>query len=531
MMVWMRLQLEWSVNPNYAFGWAVPVMAVFLWIGRERDVANQMPGGFVANGAISGRLIRITCLVGLLVLIVLLPLRIISEANPAWRGSQWALAGSAWLASLALLAAFRGTTGLKTFFAVCTFPFVAVPMIFAWESAIILFLSKWNTVLCAEILQYLGIPAIASGTILRVGATSLNIEEACSGIRSLHLSVAVAFFWCIHYRLPWKAWIAVGVSSISIAFVFNIARNTTLAFLVNSGGEQAFDRYHEVAGWCAQFAVVAAIWTVVNCLQPRGRTGRVPLATSRMDDARNSTATILPDKVLPAFTLAIVLWIAMIKLATEWWFQGNEASVSGTALQWSIASDADLKDQQIIPGNLEKETTLSLRADEARVLTWFNAARLPRKFYFLRWSPERTSKYGVLVHSPETCLTAVGMKLAKPAMPVEFEIDSVGDGFHLPFTVSEFIQNGRPVSVFYCIWDDRTGPVRSEKDNPLAYRALLTAAWRGERQTGQRVVEIAIWGEEGNEKSRESAERELKVILPTIIRGSAKSSQRESQKK
>lgn len=516
-LVWMRLQLEWRMNPNYAFGWAVPIMTVFLWMRRARDVVEvRLSGSCSVDEGVRRRRAWMSGFLVLLLLMMLLPLRIISEANPVWRGSQWALAGSAWIASLALLMMFRGASGLRAFFPVCTFPFVAVPLIFDWETTIILFLSKWNTLCSADILQYLGIPAVASGTILRVGATSLNIQEACSGIRSLHLAIAIAFFWCVLYRLSWKAWITVAVSSISIAFVFNILRNTTLAFLVNSGGEQAFDAYHEIAGWCAQLAVVATIWAVVSCFQGHHRTRPVRIASyENHDDSSSSTATAMPNAVLPALSISILLWIAMIEAGTEWWFLRNEKPDAGIARDWTITPDADLNKNHFIAKGLDKETALSLRVDEARVLTWSNAEGHRRELYFLRWSREHTSKYGVLIHSPETCLTAVGMKLVKPGVPVEFQIRNGGDSFELPFAVSEFIQNERPVTVFFCIWDDRSGAVQTSASSPLAYGARLSAAWRGERQTGQQILEVAMWG-----ANRESAETEFKALLPTIIRGS-----------
>src|SRR5664279_823452 len=98
-----HLRVEWAVNPQYAYGWAVPFLCLYLvWrnvgmgkadaakaekLGSNFSVSafqnfSICPGGFSAFQLFS------FCLLCLLYL----PTRLIQEANPEWRLVSWALA-------------------------------------------------------------------------------------------------------------------------------------------------------------------------------------------------------------------------------------------------------------------------------------------------------------------------------------------------------------------------------------------------------------------------------------------------------
>src|ERR1044071_7697478 len=94
-----HLRIEWSVNPQYGYGWAVPFLCAFLIWRRARrpEVRSQTSEG---RSQISGSKHRPTSqlptpiLSALFALLALawLPTRLIEEANPEWRLVSWALA-------------------------------------------------------------------------------------------------------------------------------------------------------------------------------------------------------------------------------------------------------------------------------------------------------------------------------------------------------------------------------------------------------------------------------------------------------
>src|SRR4051812_19202016 len=111
-----HLQVEWSLNPQYNYGWAVPFLGALLFYFRWQtrpapDVADR-------NNAMAGAGLAF-------VLALLVPIRIVEEANPDWRLLSWVLAVC--VVNFSLLSLFRagGTIWLKHFaFPVC-FPLVA----------------------------------------------------------------------------------------------------------------------------------------------------------------------------------------------------------------------------------------------------------------------------------------------------------------------------------------------------------------------------------------------------------------------
>lgn len=89
--LWFRLidhlRIEWSVNAQYGYGYAVPFLCAYLiWqsakreaqgAGREAQGASRLPLG--AWGLALGAFLY-------------LPIRLVQEANPEWRLVSWALA-------------------------------------------------------------------------------------------------------------------------------------------------------------------------------------------------------------------------------------------------------------------------------------------------------------------------------------------------------------------------------------------------------------------------------------------------------
>src|SRR5947208_15490698 len=117
--VWLcwNLHYEWMLNPQYNYGWAVPVLALFLFHARwtSRPTRSPAPSPILAGGA------------NMLLLALLLPVRLVEEANPDWRLLSWILALAVAGYSLVALARHGGASWLRRFaFPICL-ALVAVP--------------------------------------------------------------------------------------------------------------------------------------------------------------------------------------------------------------------------------------------------------------------------------------------------------------------------------------------------------------------------------------------------------------------
>lgn len=121
---------------------------------------------------------------------------------------------------------------------------------------------------------------------------------------------------------------------------------------------------------------------------------------------------------------------------------------------------------------------------------------------YLQWDPGRTSAQRASKHQPEICLPASGRVLSADLGTREI----VSGGLTLPFRAYEFSDRGGPLHVYHCLWQDRAEGRPVDGDS-MADR--IAAAWAGRRNTGQRSLEIAIWGS----ASAMEAESALKQFL------------------
>src|SRR6266513_227035 len=135
-------------------------------------------------------------LIGLIILpaLVLVPIRLIQEANPDWRLLSWTMAICAVLISAAGIYLAGGTSWLRHFAFPILFFLVAVPWPTSLEQIVIQGLMRIDALINFEILPAIRIPAVQMGNVIEVGCGFVVIDEACTGIRSLQATFMVSLF-------------------------------------------------------------------------------------------------------------------------------------------------------------------------------------------------------------------------------------------------------------------------------------------------------------------------------------------------
>lgn len=102
----------------------------------------------------------------------------------------------------------------------------------------------------AAVLQVLGVPVLRDGNIINLPAVSLEVVEACSGIRSLLslLTLAVAYGYVTKSRMQVRVMLA--LASVPVAVVANSLRIVITGVLAQySGANAALGFFHEFSGW------------------------------------------------------------------------------------------------------------------------------------------------------------------------------------------------------------------------------------------------------------------------------------------
>lgn len=110
----------------------------------------------------------------------------------------------------------------------------------------------------------LQIPVLREGNVIMLANTTLEVAEACSGIRSLISLVTLAIIYgCFAERRPW-ARVALALAAVPVAVVANAARVAGTGVAAHYYGPAAAQGFfHEFSGWLL-FLVAFALLGIVQ---------------------------------------------------------------------------------------------------------------------------------------------------------------------------------------------------------------------------------------------------------------------------
>ncbi|MDQ6765789.1 MAG: archaeosortase/exosortase family protein [Verrucomicrobiota bacterium] len=480
----LRLQMEWSSNPQYAYGWSVPFLAAYLfWRRWEHRPASQPPK---SN--------RVALPVLLLSAAMLLPARIIATANPDWRLLAWGMALTVALISFCLLFLTGGVAWARHFAYPVLFFLVSVPWPAQLEQFVVQQLMRAVAGVDVELLNVFGIIAVQRGNVIELTNGLLGVEDACSGIRSLQSTFMLSLFFGEFYALTKLRRFALVLIGLALAFAFNLARTFILGWIAAHHGVAAISQWHDPAGFGVLSACFAALWLISMWLASGDVTPPAP--------GRNSpVATCTPIFV------ALIVWLGAIELANETWFRLRAGSTA-VAPAWTVSWPNKGHDFRDVP--IPEAATNLLRYSEGHSVAWNDDAGKRWTLFFFRWLPGRTAALFVKVHRPEICLPASGMVgVGAP----KSELINVG-GIALPTRSYRFDDNGVPLHVYYCYWDGtvfRNTDEMIQEDWTVAGR--LRRVWRGQRERGAQTLEVAVWGYDDDDAANEQLKRQLALLV------------------
>src|SRR5437016_7942208 len=147
-----QLKAEWSLNPQYGYGWSVPFLALYLlwrrWPHRPAPAPppRKLPWRLLPAAA------AVICA------FLFLPLRLVAEANPDWRLISWAFTLVVIALTLRCLFLTGGWPWLRHFAFPIVFFLVAVPWPMHLEQVVVQNLMRAVTGINVALLNVVGIP-------------------------------------------------------------------------------------------------------------------------------------------------------------------------------------------------------------------------------------------------------------------------------------------------------------------------------------------------------------------------------------
>ena len=479
-----HLDAEWTLDARYNYGWAVPFLALLIFYFRWQQ--RPVPGDDVK------RPLAAACSFTLLAL--LLPIRVIEEANPDWRLLSWTLALVVVVFSLLFLARLGGREWISHFaFPVCL-PLVAVPWPVQFESLVVQNMTRAVAYAAVEIAGWIGIGAFQSGNIIQLHNGFVGVDEACSGVKTLQAGIMVSLVLGEIFRLRLPRRFALVFFGCAWVFICNVARATTLVILAATSGVESLSRWHDLIGTLALVS---------------GMAGLLGLAWRwKSDGVESGRGTIAAAHPIPRCGAMIALaWLVAVFGLSELWYRQHEQQLLERP-RWDARWTQSNRTLRLLP--ISETTRTILHYDEARSAAWEDPRGVIWWSFFARWKPQRAALQLVRSHSPEICLPAIGRTFRREEATVTIQAGSIA----LQFRAYEFEQEERPLFVFVCIQDDKV-PVGVSQTGAANWnlRGRLLAAWHGQRNLGQRLLEIAVIGLADFSQAKEAAAKTVAEIV------------------
>ena len=499
-----HLRIEWTVNPQYGYGWAVPFLCAYMIWQRisKSGFRNQKSGPpnprSQTPDAICHPPSSIVFFCFALLALLYAPTRLLEDATPEWRLVSWALALDVVGLTLLLVHLVLGAQELKWLAFPIAYFLVAVPWPTVVEGPLIQGLTRADAGATVELLGWFGIPAMPHGNVIEVATGEVGIDEACSGIRSFQATLMISLFLGELYRLNFPRRLVLIVGGFAMSFGFNLARMSVLVWVAAHHGIAAIERWHDPTGVTILLACFVALWGLGIFLARRK--SPVQPASGHISPAKIPQ----PKRRLVPLLMALVVWFALVEIAVEGWYRWHERRLP-PATHWTMAWPTN--NPTFKNASLPEKARQILRYDEGRSVAWA-AEGMEWQAVFLRWQPGRTALHLAQNHTPEVCLTAAGHTLKTLSDRTWFTVG----GVRLPFIVYAVENTSKPVYVFYCLWDDRAS-VQGRGTLSLNYGNRLAPMLQGLRNPGQRSLEIALTGNLEATQAEAALQSQLEKII------------------
>jgi exosortase len=235
---------DWSTDPNFSHGFLIPVIALYM-VWYKKDQLRQIP--------------KQPSRIGLGIL--LLGLLVHVAANI---GAELFMMRFSMVITLSgIIIYLFGISTFRTILIPVAYLILMIPIPAILWNQVAFPLQLWAAKLSAQMIALIGIPVFREGNILHLAPTSLEVVDACSGLRSL--TSLLALTGIAAYLAPLsvlKKWVLF-FSAVPVAVAVNVIRLTiTAAMAVWISPETAHGFLHDMSGLIIFGAALVLVYLV-----------------------------------------------------------------------------------------------------------------------------------------------------------------------------------------------------------------------------------------------------------------------------
>ena len=406
-----KLGRDWWTDENYSHGLLVPfVIGSIIWGLRDRIGPRT-----------SGRRGRATALIGILLALLMLVAGTLGAELFTQRISLVVM-----LASIVIFLWGRGAAGILAVpFALLL---LAVPIPQILFNRIALPLQAYASQLAVWGIRLFGVPTVRKGNVIDIlpdggiQTISLEVVEACSGIRSLMtlvtLAVILGYFtrstdtgrFANMPRIDIVRTAILMVAAVPIAVITNAARVTSTGVLTFYYGKQATaPALHEASGWLVYVVALGLLISFNYGLKRLFSGDRISdpdwSASVRRVDPADQHRALTARMLWPLLTFLVVAGIGVNWIANR--TEVTPARLQLTTLSTELGEWRQRGKESKFDPNIEQ----ILRATDYTMREYTGPGGHIANIYVGYYSTQRT---GSTYHSPQNCLPGAGWVMSDP---------------------------------------------------------------------------------------------------------------------
>jgi exosortase len=296
---WRYLALEWSANEQYQFGFAVPVLGIYLGYQRWPD---RLPRGQQ---------------IGFILYLTALPILFMAEllrlTDPLWRltGAVWMV--SATLLTIGYLSRLGGWILVRRMIFPLGFLWLGLPWPMPLKNLVVQAFSLKITAITTTLLNLWGIAAFQRGNVIEITGQLVGVDAACSGIQSLQASLMASSFLWGSFKLPLRRGLALLITGAFLSSALNLGRVIVLTYCAQQFGTQN-QTLHDWVGGIATLLILGGIFLVAvrlraSCKAPATESERAIqfLNEPFINRSLDSSISLAPQAIVFAAFLMIPL--------------------------------------------------------------------------------------------------------------------------------------------------------------------------------------------------------------------------------